>query len=464
MPDSIRRSRLETCVLVVAITATVLGPAAVSAEPLGLNDLRTVTSIKHVIVIYGENRTFDHLFATYRPQSGQTINNLLSEGIVNADGSPGPNFARAAQYQASDTDAYSVSPGRTAPYQVLPPPNTDGAPEAANDENPPPFATLIAAENADYGLLPRALPLLTTGATGLPPHTIDTRIRNVTRLPNGPFQLTPGVPYDAYAASPVHRFYQAWQQSDCSAVYASVANPSGCLNDLFPWVEVTIGAGSNGKPQPSGFNEESTGEGATAMAFYNVLQGDVPYFKQLAGRYTIADNYHQPAMGGTGLNSIFAGFADAIWYSDGNGNPAQPPANQIENPNPQPGTNNYYSQDGYSGGSYSACADPAQPGVTSVVSYLRSLPMKINPNCDPGHYYLLNNYNPGYFGNGTADTTHPFTIPPSPVRSIGDVLLEGQVSFRWYGEGWNAGTSPIPAVRATCTAISAIRFNTRPRS
>ena len=28
-------------------------------------------------------------------------------------------------------------------------------------------------------------------------------------LPNGPFQLTPGVPYDAYADSPVHRFYQA---------------------------------------------------------------------------------------------------------------------------------------------------------------------------------------------------------------------------------------------------------------
>ena len=284
-----------------------------------------------------------------------------------------------------------------------------------------------------------------------------------TRLPNGPFQLTPGVPYDAYAASPVHRFYQAWQQSDCSAVYASVANPSGCLNDLFPWVEVTIGAGSNGKPQPSGFNEESTGEGATAMAFYNVLQGDVPYFKQLAGRYTIADNYHQPAMGGTGLNSIFAGFADAIWYSDGNGNPAQPPANQIENPNPQPGTNNYYSQDGYSGGSYSACADPAQPGVTSVVSYLRSLPMKINPNCDPGHYYLLNNYNPGYFGNGTRTRrTH------SPSRRA---PCAASATCCWKARSRSNGTaragrsrSAIPAVRATCTAISAIRFNTRPRS
>jgi phospholipase C len=172
------------------------------------------------------------------------------------------------------------------------------------------------------------------------------------------------------------------------------------------------------------------------MGFYNVLQGDNAYFKQLADRYTISDNYHQPAMGGTGLNSIFTGFADAIWYSDGKGNAATPPDNQIENPDPQPGTNNYYKQDGYSGGSYSACADTSQPGVKPIVDYLSALPAKIKPNCDPGHYYLLNNYNPGYFGDGTVNTTDKFTIPPSPTRSIGDVLLENNTSFRWYGEGW----------------------------
>jgi phospholipase C len=62
-------------------------------------------------------------------------------------------------------------------------------------------------------------------------------------------------------------------------------------------------------------------------------------------------------MGGTGLGSIIAGFADAIWYSDGNGNPMTPPTNQIENPDPQSGTNTWYTEDGYSGGSYSVCAD-----------------------------------------------------------------------------------------------------------
>ena len=33
----------------------------------------------------GENRTFDHVFATYEPKRGETIDNLLSKGIVNED-------------------------------------------------------------------------------------------------------------------------------------------------------------------------------------------------------------------------------------------------------------------------------------------------------------------------------------------------------------------------------------------
>ena len=51
----------------------------------------STTPIKHVIVIIGENRTFDHVFATYVPKNGQTVSNLLSKGIVKADGTPGPN-------------------------------------------------------------------------------------------------------------------------------------------------------------------------------------------------------------------------------------------------------------------------------------------------------------------------------------------------------------------------------------
>jgi phospholipase C len=66
-----------------------------------------------------------------------------------------------------------------------------------------------------------------------------------------------------------------------------------------------------------------------------------------------------------------------------------------------------------------------------------------NPNCESGHYYLLNNYNPGYFGDGTnayTDTNpsnYVFTIPPSSVRNIGDALLEKNISFAYYGDQFN---------------------------
>jgi phospholipase C len=276
-------------------------------------------------------------------------------------------------------------------------------------------------------------------------------------------------PYDAYDNSPVHRFYQMWQQFDCNAANATATNPSGCLGDLFPWVEDTIGAGSNGLTQPSGFNDTTTKEGSTAMAFYNVQQGDAPYFKYLADNYAMSDNFHQSVMGGTGANHVMLGTGDAIWFSDGNGNPAQPPHNQlvapgspnagivdeIENPDPQSGTNNYYSEDGYGGGSYGSpsygggtytnCSDPTQPAVTQITTYLSSLNPSIKPNCDSNHFYLLNNYNPGYYGNGSsayADIGNPletvFTIPPSPLRNIGDELNENNISWAYYGDQWSA--------------------------
>ena len=70
----------------------------------------------------------------------------------------------------------------------------------------------------------------------------------------------------------------------------------------------------------------------------------------------------------------------------------------------------------YGGGSYTNCSDASQPGVAPILNYLSSLPRPIAPKCDAGHYYLLNNYNPGYFGDGsnaytdTNPNNTPFTI------------------------------------------------------
>jgi phospholipase C len=262
----------------------------------------------------------------------------------------------------------------------------------------------------------------------------DTCIPNVSALPPGPFQLTPGVPYAAYANSPVHRFYQMWQQLDCNAGYATRHDPAGCKNDLWPWVEVSVGAGANGEPQPQPFTDATTREGATAMGFYNVQQGDAPYLTKLADQYAMSDNFHQAVEGGTGANHVMLGTGDAIWFSDGKGNAATPASNEIENPDPQAGTNNWYTQDGYSGGTYSKCSDRTQPAVGPLRDYLDGI--GVDANCEDGHYYLLNNYAPGYFGDGTVNGD-AFAIPPSTLRNVGEAMSERDISWRYYGDQWN---------------------------
>src|SRR5271168_256336 len=126
----------------------------------------TTTPIKHVIVIIGENRTFDHVYGTYTPKDGETISNLLSKGIVKANGKPGPNYSLSAQFSAVDsttagTDAYANSPQSKSIYSTLPP-ALAGGPEAPSATSAP-FTTLKVAELADTGLAPAYNKFLLTG-------------------------------------------------------------------------------------------------------------------------------------------------------------------------------------------------------------------------------------------------------------------------------------------------------------
>jgi phospholipase C len=225
-----------------------------------------------------------------------------------------------------------------------------------------------------------------------------------------------------------------WQQSDCSIRHTTEDNPAGCLNDLYPFVATTYA----GPAADRG--------GGNSMAFYNVQHGDAPILKKLADQYTISDNYHQPAMGGTGLQHVFLGTGDDVFWSDGNGNPTVPPAAQIANPNPLPGTNNQYTADGR----FSNCSDPVgSPGVLPIVHYLDSLGDELKANCESGHYYMLNNTNPGFLPNGQLDTAgiaNGISIPPSSVRTIGDALNERGISWAYYAGAYNAAANPMNAL------------------
>jgi phospholipase C len=382
---------------------------------------KTASPIKHVIILIGENRGLDHTFGVYRPKgSGQTISNLLSKGIVNEDGTPGPNFALAQQFSAAAQPVYYIGAPNVAkfPYSstnAMPQPNTAGTPTTSSDTAPP-FKT-VAEASVEKDMDPADLDILTTGASTLPVNSLDNRVPGAGTLA-GPFPLQgPIISDDDYTGDTTHRFFQAWQQQDCSVANATKANPAGCKSDLFPFVMATYSA-----------TNKSQGN---SMGFYNAEQEQAPVLKMLADRFTLSDNFHQSVQGGTGANHFMLGTGDAGFWSDGNGNATTPPATVIANPNPVAGTVNQYTVDG----NFAACADVFQPGVLPIVSYIEHLPYAAEPNCQPRHYYMLNNVNPGYLPNGAL--SGGTNLPPSPVKTIGDALIAKQISWAYYGGAYN---------------------------
>jgi phospholipase C len=361
---------------------------------------KTATQIEHVIVIVGENRTFDNLFATYRPKKGQRISNLLSQGIVKQDGSPGPNFKLAEQHLGENFAEYS------------PIPNTNGA----------------------YAHLPQPY---AWGAFGQRKDIPDARFP--ADLPNGPFQLTKYVSYGTHTGDPIHRFYQMWQQVN------------GGKNDLFVWTAESAGVGpSNGKlPVVYG----KTYQGAVSMGFYNMATGDAPYIRQLADEYAIADNYHQSIMGGTTANYLAITTADVAYFTK-EGKPAVPPTKLIENPDAQPKTNNWYTEDGYQGGSYVNCSNQSDPGVKGIANFLMQLPYRAfrDGNCDANTFYMLNNMEPAYSPLGVALELgdDKLILPPQSIPTIGDALTAKGVTWRWYSGGRNDGKNVDREYCAMC--------------
>ena len=360
---------------VAACAGVVIAPAA-------------TTPIEHVIVLVGENRTFDNLYGTYTPPKGQTISNLLSKQIVNQDGSPGINHAAAAQKTGYSSGAYSPTPASTGAYDTLPQPYASGA----------------------FGQ-----------QQGVP----DARFP--ANLPNGPFQITHHVSYGAHTGDPTHRFYQMWQQVN------------GGKSDMFVWVASHTGPGPS-NPYP--LAPDHTFQGGEAMGFYNIASGDAPYFKYLAEHYAIADNYHQPIMGGTAANYLALATADVSFYTQ-QGQPGKPPSKQIENPDAQQGTNNWYTEDGYRGGTYVKCADLTNAGVVGIRKFLKNLPYQAfnDGNCAADTYYMVNNMDPSFspLGELLPQTPQQTLMPPLSIPHIGDAMTKGGVSWKWYSGGRNDG-------------------------
>jgi phospholipase C len=436
-----RRNHLAwgvSAALSFSLAATVGNAEDKSKDPA--DSVKTETPIKHVIILIGENRGTDHTFGVYKPRGKkQTISNLLSKGIVNEDGSPGPNFALGSQFSVKAQPAFYIgapAKAKTAYNSAgnMPQPNTNGAP-AAQGTSGAPFVPAFLAEAAVLDPSPdftaNTDTILTTGFTSLASNSVDSRVPGAGILPNGPYVLQgPNLSDDDYTGDTTHRFYQAWQQSDCSVANATKANPTGCLNDLFPFVMATYDLNDSKSPAVQGNFSEGN-----SMGFYDAEQEEASLLKTLADRFSLSDNFHQSFQGGTGANHFMLGTGDAGFWSDGNGNAITPPANEIANPNPVAGTTNKYTADN----NFTNCSNFTQPGVAPIVSYLESLSYRPEPNCATAHYYMLDNTNPGFLPNGfqAPSPGAQAMLPGSPVRTIGDALNDKKISWAYFGGSYN---------------------------
>ncbi len=227
---------------VTLLAAGALSSSAVQVgNAAGIAPLKTATPIENLIVIMGENQTFDGLFATYVPRTGATVRNLLSEGIITADGNARPRFDLARQQRAVPQAHYILDPPRAGPYPVLPPPR------------------LIGVQDQKFQLV----------GTGDDP-------RFPANLPTGPFQITRYVPYPPTILRPTlgmpTRRCPPRPATRCTGSSRCGSRPVATTRkpDLFTWVAVTTGMGAD----TIGVTAADPGQGGELMGFVNMQRGD----------------------------------------------------------------------------------------------------------------------------------------------------------------------------------------------
>src|SRR5260370_1140795 len=94
----------------LALLALLVLPAPVRGQ--------TTTPIAHLIVVVGENLSFDNLFGAYEPRSNATIRNLLSQRIVNRDRILGPEFTIPAPARTGGPPLWAFTTGPQAPRPI----------------------------------------------------------------------------------------------------------------------------------------------------------------------------------------------------------------------------------------------------------------------------------------------------------------------------------------------------------
>ena len=224
-------------------------------------------------------------------------------------------------------------------------------------------------------------------------------------LPNAPFAVDDpngfNLPTYTMTRDLVHRFYQNQMQID------------GGKNDRF-----------------AAYSDS----GALTMGHFD---GSTMAMWQIAGRYTLADNFFMGAFGGSFFNHMWLVCACAPYYPDADKSAAKPTIAVVE-------------PDGVT----------LKLADNSPKSALEGEPKFVSDGNLTPDFYAVNTMQPPYQPSANppaaggdpayADPAKPTTLPPQTVANIGDLLSDKGITWAWYGGAWQAvldhgNSTPIPA-------------------
>jgi acid phosphatase len=355
--------------------------AAPGAAQAGDRNRDPLAGIKHIVVIYEENHSFDNLWGLWPGVDGiaRRPSRTPRQTQVDVNGKP---FDCLLQVDVNLTTSAD------------PAPNGGLAPTCSTK---PPAAFNSAFENHIFDI-----------GRFIPPDATTC----YKPTPTAPFGPANGVPNGSgepggCTRDLVHRFYQEQYQIDHGRM------------DRYT-------AGSDAVGLTQGYYD------TTRLPLYQYLTGD-----RNAPRYVIADRFFQGAFGGSYLNHQWLIAAQTqTWEGTA---PADGSANDLHSIVGADGHPNNYplhpaplfpAPGGVKDSALTEAADPATGACA---------PPPGSPTPPPGTVcgdFAVNTIQPPFqpFQPGTAPARQ---LPPSHNRTIGDLLSAKGISWNWYAGGWD---------------------------
>jgi len=334
----------------------------------GRRDAHLRESIKNIVVIYAENRSFDNLFGRFPGASG------LNE-VLRKDGTPRRSFVRQVDRDGSE-------------LPVLPP--TWGGVTAAGVT---PVVTQAQSAN-----LPNA------------PFPVETAFT----ASSGVLLSTSTVTRDLF-----HRFFENQMQIN------------GGRNDSYAaWADA----------------------GGLTMGYFDYSDSAI---YRLAREYTLADHFFEGAFGGSFLNHQYLVCACAPEYPNADSPPtgAKPTITVLDK-----------DANGAFLPRLTTAANSPASALDGPAVFVLSGNITPQNYFGDGKFYAVNTMQPAYqpSGNTPVDATAgnlPYanpaaatTLPPQTASTIGDLLSNAGVSWKWYAGAWNAALADgmqAPTIKRT---------------